>query len=143
MTSFVKSYGLSEKYILRNNKNNKNKIKENFNKIDWTGTYDGKNAYLNMNLNDNGRTEHLNMVLNNNDLIEILNRQEVDIPIHERLQNDFLLKDSISPPSTNHLKKTRKYRHKHKHKENKEYKENKKSFNKSRKMQQFLSSKTL
>jgi hypothetical protein len=110
----MKSYGMSERYVLEKDK--KHRPKQSFNKMEWTGDYDGNKAHVDIQLNNNGHREHMNMVLNNNDLIEILNIPEVNIPIHQRLQNDFLLKNpnpnnqSFSPLVLENLIKTRKYR---------------------------------
>jgi hypothetical protein len=138
MTTFVKSYGISQSYVLKNNKNNKNnknKTIKSFKKIKWNGNYDGNNAHLDIDMNDNGKTEHLNMILNNNDLMQLFNMQSVDIPIHERLQNDFLLKES-SPNISISKKILTKSKSKSKSK-------SKQNSSKSRKMQKFLSLKTL
>jgi hypothetical protein len=109
----------------------------------------------------------MNMVLNNNDLIEILNIPEVNIPIHQRLQNDFLLKnENENEPFRqvtleNLLTKTRNYRnmnrykkryHRRSRKKNRSYKStsNYRSLsskssksNNSKKMEKLLSLNTL
>jgi len=129
MTTYLKSYGMSERYILENDKN-KQKPKQSFNRMEWKGDYDGNKAHININVNDNGHREHMNMVLNNRDLIEILNVPEVNVPIHQRLEKDFLLKDKNENANINNktfsplvlgnlLQKTRKYRKKHKRHYNK------------------------
>jgi hypothetical protein len=162
MATYLKSYGMSERYVLEKDKNNKYRPKQSFNKMEWNGNYDGNKAHVDIQLNNNGHREHMNMVLNNNDLIEILNVPEVNIPIHQRLQNDFLLKNENEPlrqvTLENLLTKTRNYRnmnrykrryHRRSRKKNRSYKStsNYRSLSskssKSKKMEKLLSLNTL
>jgi len=134
MPTHIQNYGFTKTFIKDNNRKIKNEIK-------WVGDYDGKNAHIQLDINDNGRNEVVNMKLDNNDLIYLLGIQPVEIPLEERLSNDFF--DKPYTPITldgvltkrrtrKHLSRKRKNRHtyrkhrhhKHKHKHtNRNYKQ--------------------
>ena len=110
MTNYIKNYGFTKTYTRDNNdKNIKNEIK-------WIGDYDGNKANIELDINDNGNRELVRMQLDNNDIMELLGIQPIQIPLVQRLTNDFL-DESYNPivlagALTN--KKTRKYsRRKH------------------------------
>ena len=134
MTTYLKSYGMSERYVIEKDKNNKYKPKQSFNKMEWNGNYDGNKAHIDIHVNKNGDKEHMDIVLTNNDLMQILNVPEVNIPIHQRLQNDFLL-------NTKTKTKTKSYKRRHHKKSTKKNRSHKSR--KSRKMQKLLSLNTL
>ena len=81
--SYIQNYGFTKTLIRDNNRNINNEI-------EWQGNYDGNIANINININDNGKNEIIDMRLNNNDLMELLGVQPVEIPMEQRLINDFL-----------------------------------------------------
>lgn len=83
MTSFIQNYGCT-KTLINNNDNILN------HEIKWEGNYDGSKANILLNINDNGKKEIIKMKLNDDDIKQILGFSSVDIPLDERLTNDFL-----------------------------------------------------
>lgn len=84
MTTYVKNDGILQVYTKKNNKKNMNELR-------WNGKYDGNIASLNMDINDNGKRKSIHMNLDNDDLLDILNRDVVNVPLDQRLTQDFLL----------------------------------------------------
>lgn len=109
MNTFIQNEGFTKTYINNNNEKYSNEMK-------WDGKYDGKLAKLNLNMNNNGKKEFVHMELNNQDLLNILNNKTVDIPIHKRLESDFLFKNINKK---NMKKYTNKHFNKNKHKKKK------------------------
>lgn len=79
----MQNYGFAKTIINKNNKKTKNEIM-------WNGNYNGNIANIEVNMNDNGIKEIVKMQLNNNDILNILGVQPINIPLEQRLQNDFL-----------------------------------------------------
>jgi hypothetical protein len=84
MSTYIQNYGFTKTYIKDNNKKLKNEIK-------WIGDYDGNKANIDLDINDNGNRELVSMHLDNNDLMNILGIQPVQIPLEQRLTNDFFV----------------------------------------------------
>ena len=82
LDTYIKNRGSTKTIIHDNNKNNVNVIK-------WDADYDGKEANISLDLNNNNKAEHYNIKLDNDDLANILNVNSVKMPIHNRLKNDF------------------------------------------------------
>ena len=82
MSTHIQNYGFTKTFIKDNNRKIKNEIK-------WIGDYDGKNANIQLDINDNGKKEFVSMKLDNNDLIQLLGIQPVEVPLEQRLSNDF------------------------------------------------------
>jgi hypothetical protein len=83
LNTYIKNRG-STKTIVHTN--NKNKVNE----ISWDADYDGENANISIDLNDNGnQTKHYDIQLDNKNLAEILNIPSVNIPLEKRLMLDF------------------------------------------------------
>jgi hypothetical protein len=84
LNTYIKNRG-STKTILHTN--NKNKVNE----ISWDADYDGENANISIDLNDdNGKqTKHYDIQLDNKNLAEILNIPSVNMPLEKRLMLDF------------------------------------------------------
>ena len=59
------------------------------NEMKWESNYDGKIADIDIDINDNGNNKHVSMKLDNKDLAHLLGIQPVNIPLEERLMNDF------------------------------------------------------
>ena len=109
MSTYIQNYGFTKTYINDKNKKFKNEIK-------WIGDYDGNKANIDLDINDNGNRELVSMQLDNNDLMNILGIQPVQIPLEQRLTNDFFVQPyrpiTLEGALTN--RKTRKNsRHKH------------------------------
>lgn len=85
--NYIKNVGITKTFIKDNNKKYSNEMK-------WDGIYDGKLAKLNLDVNDNGNKQHVHMELDNKDLIKLLSRESVNVPIDQRLENDFLYNKS-------------------------------------------------
>ena len=82
LDTYIKNRGSTKTIIHDNNKNKVNVIK-------WDADYDGNEANISLDLNNNKKSEHYNIKLDNNDLANILNINSVKTPIHKRLKNDF------------------------------------------------------
>ena len=109
--SYIQNYGFTQTLIQDNN----NIVN---NEIQWKGNYDGNIANIDVGINDNGNTELISMQLNNTDLKHIFGVQPIQIPLHTRLMNDFLLKKSYKPITLEgalNKKKTKQYTHRKKH----------------------------
>ena len=92
------SYVKSEGYSIKKDNNHSENIK-------WNIDYDGRKAHVDMKIKKNGIRKHINVELNNKDLEELLSAPSINIPIHERLHNDFLTRLTVS-----NKRKTRKTR---------------------------------
>jgi hypothetical protein len=82
LDTYIKNRGTTKTIIHDNNKNN-------ISEINWDADYDGNVANLTLDLKNNGKVGHYNIKLNNNDLAKLLNVDSVELPIHQRLKNDF------------------------------------------------------
>ena len=83
MSTYIQNYGFTKTFIKKNDRKIKNEIK-------WIGDYDGTIANIQVDINDNGNKEFMNMKLDNNDLKYLLGVQPVEMPLEQRLYNDFL-----------------------------------------------------
>ena len=82
LNTYIKNQGIT-KTILHNN--NKNLVNE----INWDADYDGNLANITFDTNNDGNRKHFNISLDNEDLANILNVESVNMPLHQRLKNDF------------------------------------------------------
>ena len=78
----IQNRGISQTVLLNNNKSNINEIR-------WNTDYDGEQAKIHIDLNENGQKDHINLTLNNEDLVELLNIPSTRQPLDVRLKNDF------------------------------------------------------
>lgn len=83
MNKFIKNKGITETIIRKDNQDHHTKIK-------WNANYDGKLANLKMVSNTDGKVEKFDVKLDNDDLAELLNVQTVNMPLHKRLNQDFM-----------------------------------------------------
>jgi hypothetical protein len=123
MSTYIQNYGITKTII----KDNENKLN---NEIQWMGDYDGKIANIQFDIDNNGSKEFVSMQLDNNDLMKLLGVQPIQIPLEQRLSQDFL-GESYKPIILEGAlikKKTRKHRHhNHNHKkQNKKHRSYKK-----------------
>lgn len=72
----------TETVILNNNIINKRDI-------GWNANYNGNEANISMDVQNNGRHKHYDIYLNNDDLADMLNIQSIKQPLHKRLKHDF------------------------------------------------------
>ena len=80
----IKTKGYNET-IIRNNSMN------NVSKLNWDADYDGENGKVSLDYSENGKpNEHVKISFNNDDLVNLLNVPSINMPIHERLKNDFM-----------------------------------------------------
>lgn len=105
MSTLIQNYGFTKTYLQENNKKKENSIQ-------WIGDYDGKMAKVQLDINDNGHNEVINMKLNNNELMNLLGVQPVQIPLAERLMNDFLSDEDLDQSVMPNRRKSRRRRYK-------------------------------
>lgn len=67
-----------------------NKRGSRVNEIKWDANYDGEVANISVSSNTDGTKQHYGFKLDNQDLATMLNIPSVDMPIHNRLQQDFV-----------------------------------------------------
>lgn len=91
------SYGFAETYI-----NDNNKVSNKY--LEWEGNYDGKHAFINLNMNDNGHAKSVSMELDNKDLLKMIGIPTVQMALDKRLIKDF----SKSKRHNKHKRKTKK-----------------------------------
>jgi hypothetical protein len=84
MTAYIKNKGIAQTFF-QDNHHNKSK-----NEIKWNADYDGNNANIKVDLNDNGKKNKYRMQLNNQDLANLLSIPMVNKPLESRLKDDFL-----------------------------------------------------
>jgi hypothetical protein len=82
LNTYIKNQGIT-KTVLHNNNNNL------VNQINWDADYDGNIANITFDTNTNGKRNHFNVSLDNEDLENILNIESINMPLHQRLKNDF------------------------------------------------------
>ncbi len=79
----MENYGFTKTLVKDKNHKMKHETK-------WIGDYNGKVANIHYDVNNNGTKESFIMKLDNDDLKQLLGIQPVQIPLEERLSNDFL-----------------------------------------------------
>ena len=119
MTSYINMYGYTKTMTKRNDKIRKNEI-------NWKTNYDGDDAHINVNVNENGKQNSYNIELTDTDIDKLLSIQPISQPLHERLMQDFYNPSSLDllilPKKHNIIKRSNK-----KTKTNKKSKTNKKT----------------
>jgi hypothetical protein len=88
MTTYVENFGFAKTII----KNNKRKLN---NEVNWVSNYDGDTANINLSIIENGKKDNFNMHLNRDDIIDLFGVQSVELPLEQRLINDFLNKSLV------------------------------------------------
>lgn len=83
LNTYIKNRGISKTIVYDNNKSH-------VNEIDWDADYDGDIANLSLTAVTNGKREHFDVSLDNNDLAEMLSLPSVNVPIHKRLEADYI-----------------------------------------------------
>jgi hypothetical protein len=104
LDTYVKNRGSTKTFIHNNNHSD-------VNEINWDADYDGNYANISLDLNQNGLTKHFDIKLNNNDLADILNIPSVNLPIHERLADDYNYQGEQRPTYPQYLKDPSFYTH--------------------------------
>uniref|UniRef100_A0A6C0KSB1 Uncharacterized protein n=1 Tax=viral metagenome TaxID=1070528 RepID=A0A6C0KSB1_9ZZZZ len=82
MTTYVQSFGYTKTFINKNNKKSQNEMK-------WQTNFDGNEANLLLDINNNGSKEFYNIHLNNNDLMELFSIPTIEKSLEQRLKDDF------------------------------------------------------
>lgn len=113
MSTYIKNYGITKTIIKENGHKLNHQIK-------WMGDYDGNNANIQLDIDNNGSKEFVSMELDNDDLMKMLGVQPVEMSLDKRLSRDFLGESYTYKPivleGTLIKKKTRKHRrHRKKH----------------------------
>ena len=116
----IQNFGFTKTIINDNNKKYNNELV-------WEGDYDGKRANIHVAMNENGEKAELKKQLSNSELSKLLGLSPIEIPLDERLINDFLTPTSsivLEGALTNKKKRKSIITHK---KRNKNFKGGKKS----------------
>ena len=87
LNTYIKNKGYTKTIIHDNNKNR-------VNELDWDADYDGDNANILLTSTTNGKKKKFGIQLDNNDLANLLNVRSINMPLHRRLQEDFIKKSS-------------------------------------------------
>lgn len=87
LSTFIKNKGMSKTIIHNNNKNY-------YNEMEWDADYDGEQANISLDIDDNGSKGHIEMKMNNDEIAEILNIPTVSKTLDKRLRSDFLTRTS-------------------------------------------------
>ena len=82
--TYIKTTGNAKAYIQRG-------TQRQANEVNWNVDYDGDDADIDVNIGHNGEQTHYKAVLSNEDLANLLNIPSVNMPLENRLQNDFLV----------------------------------------------------
>ena len=93
MSTYIKNYGIT-KTIIQDNNHKSNQL------IKWMGDYDGKNANVQFDIDNDGSKEFVSMELDNNDLMKLLGIQPVEMSLEKRLYHDFLDEPYVYRPIT-------------------------------------------
>jgi hypothetical protein len=99
----IQNYGFTKTLVQQNGHYSGNEMK-------WKGDYDGNIANIDVDINDNGIGKHVSMQFDNNDLAHMLGIQPVNIPLEQRLMNDFLSYPKSRSSRSKYKSKSRKYR---------------------------------
>ena len=78
----IKNKGVTKTVIRSNGRSKTNKLK-------WEADYNGSVANISLDVEDDGNKSHYISQLTNEDLVALLNPQEPQISLDERLINDF------------------------------------------------------
>jgi hypothetical protein len=100
LNTYIKNQGIT-KTIYHNNNDN------HINQINWDADYDGDIANISINTNTDGRRNHYDIKLDNEDLANLLNIQSIDMPIDQRLKQDFYKPSYLQEPYYIELPKTK------------------------------------
>lgn len=90
LETYIKNRGMTKTLIHSNNKNQ-------INEINWDADYDGNRANIDLDIANHGHHNKLHFTLDNNDLANILNVNSINLPLHQRLKNDFKKKIKQKP----------------------------------------------
>lgn len=82
--TYIKTMGNAKVYI-------QNGMQREANEVNWNVDYDGDDADIDVNIGHNGEQTRYKAVLSNEDLANLLNMPSVNMPLENRLQNDFLI----------------------------------------------------
>jgi hypothetical protein len=81
--AYIKNMGSTQTFIKRPNEI------ERFNDIHWEADYDGEQANIHLNIDDNGNNSEIRAKLDNNNLAQLLNIPSIRGDLDERLRADF------------------------------------------------------
>jgi len=83
LNTFIQNKGQTQTILHHNRRSRVNEIK-------WDANYDGVISNISVSSNTDGMEQRYDFKLDNQDLETILNIPSVDIPLHNRLQKDFV-----------------------------------------------------
>lgn len=82
--TYIKTTGSANSYVQQG-------MHRSINNVNWDVDYDGRHADIDLDVGHNGESTHYKAVLSNEDLANMLNYPSVNMPLEERLYNDFLV----------------------------------------------------
>lgn len=112
MTAYMQNYGITKTFI----KDHLNDIDDK-KTIEWIGDYDGKNANIQVSTDNNGLKKNYNIFLDNDDILNLLKIQPINVPLEQRLHNDFLNNKSMFLDGI-FTQKQKRHRSRHRHESN-------------------------
>lgn len=83
LNTYVKNRGITKTIIHNNNSNH-------YNEVNWDADYDGNIANVSLVTNTDGQQKHYGITLDNYDLEKLLTIPSINVPIHDRLNKDFV-----------------------------------------------------
>ena len=85
MTTFINNKGIVQTRLRRNNREQK------INELKWNANYDGKHAIVKVDVAKNGDKQKYRINLDNKDLAKLLATPSVNMPVDQRLRQDFMM----------------------------------------------------
>ena len=89
MTTFINNKGIVQTRLRRNNREQK------INELKWNANYDGKHAIVKVDVAKDGDKKKYRINLDNNDLAKMLAMPSVNMPVDQRLRQDFMMGDPL------------------------------------------------
>lgn len=86
---YINNKGFTKTILSETNKYDKKKIRNCKNEVTWDADYNGKDANIFININNDGVIDKYKIQLNNEDIAQLLNIQSVPINLENRLHSDF------------------------------------------------------
>ncbi len=110
---YLKNKGITQTSIIGGPNTSKT-----FNELKWDAKYNGKNADIKFDYNQNGIKRKYEFELDNNDLNKLMNMTRINkkMPLYERIQTDFPIHHHMKPRtrslSSSSYSRKRKHRNK-------------------------------
>ena len=101
LNTYIQNKGQTQTILHHNRRSRVNEIK-------WDANYDGETANISVSSNTDGAKQHYDFKLDNQDLETMLNIPSIDMPLHNRLQKDFVNSAFRYEPVVYHIELPRK-----------------------------------